>query len=170
MASPTAVGTPSMNNLVFQDTFANRVPGQPLFATNWVDNDGQVRSEPIDLNCHCFDPRKEFVLNRAAWATPPPGQFGNAAAFYDDYRQQRRPQENLNVGRTFRFREGVTLNIRAEFTNILNRAFIGNPASGDYAGVQNRQPSGNTASGFGSMQPLANANPREGLVVGRFTF
>src|SRR5262249_45166704 len=44
---------PSLNSLPFQGTFANRVPGQPLFLK--------------DLNCHCFDPRNEFVLNPKAW-------------------------------------------------------------------------------------------------------
>jgi len=33
------------------------------------------------LNCHCFDPNKEFVLNPAAWTQPSAGQFGAAAAF-----------------------------------------------------------------------------------------
>jgi len=36
-------------------TFDNRVPGQPLFLK--------------DLNCHCFDPNTNFVLN------PAPGQI-----------------------------------------------------------------------------------------------
>ena len=50
----------------------NRVPGQPLFTEN--------------LNCHCFDPSKTFVLNPAAWVNPPAGQYGTAAAYYSDYR------------------------------------------------------------------------------------
>ena len=32
----------------------NRVEGQPLFVQ--------------DPNCHCIDPRKDFVLNPAAWS------------------------------------------------------------------------------------------------------
>jgi hypothetical protein len=91
-------------------SFANRVPGQPLFLQ--------------DLNCHCFDPNKEFVLNPKAWADPADGQFGTGAAYYSDYRYQRQPQENLALGRDFNLtHEGrVRLNIRAEFTNIFNRS------------------------------------------------
>ena len=50
------------NNLsaaLFQNTFSNRVPGVPLFTQ--------------DLNCHCFDPNKTFVLNPAAWTDPARG-------------------------------------------------------------------------------------------------
>src|SRR5262245_4992981 len=91
-------------------SFANRVPGQELFLK--------------DLNCHCFDPNKEFVLNPSAWADPPDGQFGTGAAYYGDYRYQRQPQENFAFGRDFKLTgEGkVHLNIRAEFTNIFNRS------------------------------------------------
>src|SRR5207237_7153266 len=35
-------------------SFANRVPGQPLFLK--------------DQNCRCFDTNKDFVLNPAAWS------------------------------------------------------------------------------------------------------
>jgi hypothetical protein len=52
----------------------NRVEGQPLFLK--------------DPNCHCINPRKDFVLNPAAWADPAPGQFGVSDPFYDDYRRQ----------------------------------------------------------------------------------
>ena len=105
----------ALSTVLFQNTLADRVPGVPLFTK--------------DLNCHCFDPSKTFVLNPAAWTDPPAGQFGTAAPYYTDYRYQRRPQENLGVGRTFRIREKATLNIRAEFTNLFNRTEINNPTS-----------------------------------------
>jgi hypothetical protein len=97
--------------------YANRVASQPLFLK--------------DLNCHCFDPNKSFVLNPAAWTDPAPGTFGTGAAYYGDYRTQRQPSENFSFGRDFNLRgEGkVKLNIRAEFTNIFNRSRLPNPMS-----------------------------------------
>ena len=49
-----AVSSNALNNGIFQTTYANRVPGQPLFLQN--------------LNCGCFDPTKTLVLNPAAWS------------------------------------------------------------------------------------------------------
>ena len=75
-------------NLLSTETFEtnsylNRVPGQPLFLDN--------------LNCHCFDPTKTFVLNPAAWSLPAGGTWGASPAYYNDYRAQRHPTENFNV-------------------------------------------------------------------------
>ena len=150
------------NNLasaLFQPTFANRVPGVPLFTQ--------------DLNCHCFDPNATFVLNPAAWANPAAGQFGSSAAYYSDYRTQRRPQENLNFGREWRVKERYKLQLRMEFTNILNRAYIGNPTSTNAQAPQTRVANGNTASGFGyiNTQSLTpQVAPRSGTLVARFSF
>jgi hypothetical protein len=73
-------------------------------------------------NCNCFDPKTTFVLNPAAWVNPPAGHYGTSAGYYSDYRYQRRPVENVSIGRIFPFREGrMSLRIRAEFTNIFNR-------------------------------------------------
>jgi hypothetical protein len=169
LAAPSAQN--SLTSLLGQTTFANRVPGQPLYT--------------VDLDCHCYDPRNVFVLNPKAWADPPPGTFGSAAAYYSDYRAQRRPQENLNFGRTFRITERVSFNIRAEFSDILNRAFIGDVGSGGggigpgpaaanlsnaTTSVQTRNPNGTTASGFGALLNLSPINPRQGNLIGRITF
>jgi hypothetical protein len=43
-------------------TYANRVPGIPLFT--------------VDENCHCFDPNMSFILNPQAWTNPAAGQWG----------------------------------------------------------------------------------------------
>jgi hypothetical protein len=156
------------NNLMSvlgRPTFANRVPGEPLTT--------------VDLNCHCYDPNKTFVLNQAAWSNPPAGQFGSSAAYYSDYRYQRRPVENIALGRAFRFKERMSLNIRAEFTNIFNRAGIPNPTNGQgpgqtYASTQIKNlATGLNAGGFG----WVNTNPatpvlfpRQGQLVARFQF
>jgi thioesterase domain-containing protein len=49
----------NLNSVLFQATYANRVPGEPMFLA--------------DPNCHCFDPNKQFVLNPKAWADPAAG-------------------------------------------------------------------------------------------------
>jgi hypothetical protein len=144
-------------------TFANRVPGQPLYT--------------VDLNCHCYDPSKTFVLNPLAWTDPPAGQFGTSAAYYNDYRTQRRPIENMNLGRTWRIKERASLNIRMEFSNVFNRAFWNNPTFANATAPQQRLPNGNTASGFGFLNTTTfsastgpNILPRQGTLIARFTF
>ena len=146
-------------------TFANRVPGVPLFLQ--------------DLNCHCFDPNKTFVLNPAAWTDPPAGTFGTSAPYYNDYRLQRRPNENVGVGRIFRLHEGVSLNVRAEFNNIFNRAQMPNPTATNAAAPQlTNAKTGAVTSGFGfintaTTSAVTNAGTdtsRQGTIVARITF
>jgi len=151
----------NLNSQLFQPTFANRVAGQPLFT--------------VDPNCHCYDPNKTFLLNKDAWVNPPAGQFSSSAAFYGDYRTQRRPSENMNLGRTWRFKESMSFNIRFELTNVFNRAYWGNPTSTNAQAVQTNQKNGNAASGFGFMNTITPgftgaSVPRNGLIVARFTF
>ena len=152
------------NNLgaqVFQTSFANRVAGVPLFT--------------VDPNCHCYDPNKTFLLNPAAWSNPLPGQFGTSAAYYNDYRYQRRPSENMNLGRTWPIKESMSFNIRFELTNVFNRSYWGNPSNANFQAPQTLQRNGNAASGFGFMNTITPGFtgalvPRNGMVVARFTF
>jgi hypothetical protein len=150
----------STNNLsatLFQTTFDNRVPGVPLFTQN--------------LNCHCFDPNTTFVLNPAAWTNPPAGQFGTGAAYYSDYRQQRRPSESMGFGRNFKIRENVTFNIRAEFNNIFNRTEVASPTSTNIAAAQTKNSAGQNTAGFGWINTTTLASmPRQGSIVARFRF
>jgi hypothetical protein len=151
---------------VTNSTFANRVPGVPLYT--------------VDVNCHCYDPNSTFVLNPAAWSQPGPGQFGTAAAYYSDYRYMRRPIENMALGRTFRFHERVSLNIRAEFTNVFNRARINDPtgaAVNNAQAPQQRNAAGQTTAGFGYISTAVGSTPatgvmmpRQGQIVAKFTF
>ena len=149
-----------------------------------------------DLNCHCINPYTDLVLNRDAWKNPDAGTWGPGPTtlFYSDYRAQRHPSENLNIGRNFRVRERMNLQIRAEFSNIFNRTQLGNPVlsapfnatnavnnptvtAGRYTGgfgvytigsVTTGIPSGTTAVPSGANQLFA--GPRTGTLIARFTF
>jgi hypothetical protein len=133
------------------------VPGVPLFTQ--------------DLNCHCFDPNRTFALNPKAWTDPPPGQWGTAAGYYSDYRQQRRPTENFTFGRTFRIRERASLSIRAEFTNVFNRTEMNTPTSTNALATQTTTSTGQTVSGFGYINTSSVAfPPRQGTIVARIQF
>ena len=79
----------------------------------------------------------------------------------------------------------MTFNIRAEFTNIFNRSYWTNP-SGTNAHLDCTDPktagctfgNGNTNTGFGKLTTTGvtafgttnNLLPRQGVLVGRFTF
>jgi hypothetical protein len=147
----------NLSTLLFRSTFANRVPGQPLFLK--------------DLNCHCIDPNKDFVLNPAAWSDPAPGQFGTAAAFHNDYRYARRPVESASFGRTFRIRESIWLQVRGEFFNVFNRTEFNNPDSTNALATPTRNTAGVPTAGFGRINPGSLfSNPRSGQIVARFQF
>jgi hypothetical protein len=152
----------ALNSVLFRPTFANRVPGQPLFLQ--------------DLNCHCFDPTKTLTLNPNAWVDPPAGQFGTSAAYYSDYRQPRRPAENFSIGRAFRIKEKMNLQIRAEFTNILNRYSLPSPAGNNSTNAALTTTyfptTGLLSGGFGFSNTTngAGSTPRAGTMVARFTF
>src|SRR5205823_10026904 len=115
-------------------------------------------------------PNKTFVLNPAAWANPAPGQFGSGT-LYNDYRNERRPVENLSLGRMFRLREKMTLNIRAEFTNLFNRTEVNNPTSTNPQLAQTTSATGQTTAGFGFINTTTTAvAPRQGQLVAQFRF
>ena len=140
-------------------SYANRVPGVPLFTQ--------------DLNCHCYDPNKQFVLNPAAWAQPTAGQWGTSAGYYNDYRFERRPLENLSLGRTFHIRERASLSLRMEFTDAFNRTQIPNPTSTNSLATQTRDANGKAIAGFGWINTTPASNPpvpRQGSIIGRFQF
>ncbi len=153
--APTA--TTNLAGYLFQSTYVNRVPGVNPFLQN--------------LNCHCFDPNSTLTLNPAAWSQPAIGQFGTAAAYYTDYRYQRRPTENLGVGRTFRVKERVSVNLRAEFTNIFNRTEQSNPTATNAAAATTKSNTGVVTGGFGYISTgTVFSLPRQGTIVARITF
>jgi len=130
------------------------------------------------LNCHCFDPSTTIVLNPAAWTDTPNGQFSPSAAYYNDFRYQRRPSELASLGRTFRIKESVSLSIRAEFNNVFNRTLMLNTTAGTYVNpstIRNatpqRAPDGRYTSGFGTINTTGVVSgERQGTLVARVTF
>jgi hypothetical protein len=169
---PGALAGPgTLNNITFQTgQYQLRVPGQPLYTK--------------DLNCRCYDPNTTILLNPAAWTNPAPGQVGGAT-YYPDFHGERRPVENFGFGRLFHIRESVTLNVRAEFTNIFNRTYLNNPAT-TTAGTSPQTPpvcklpsGGNgpcsageqVVSGFGAINTSTVMFPqRTGQLVAQFVF
>jgi len=153
-----------------------RVPGVPLYTKN--------------LNCGCINPYTDIVLNPAAWQNPANGTFGPATGTtYADFRSARRPQENFNFGRTFRFHENrFAFSIRAEFVNIFNRTQIGNPSTSAPAAPASKNNLGQYSGGFGTINltvsgpnvaPGYTMNavvgqlyqlPRTGTLIARFSF
>jgi hypothetical protein len=162
-SSGAPIRSPIANNqlstVLFQNTFANRVPGVPLFTK--------------DVNCNsCFDPNKDFVLNPAAWVDPPAGQYGTSAGYYNDYRARRRPSESLSLGRIFRIKEGLALSLRADFQNVFNRTQMNDPTSTNAKATQTlNSATGQTISGFGYINTGTVASaPRQGMIVARIQF
>jgi hypothetical protein len=138
-------------------TFANRVAGQPLFTA--------------DPNCtSCYDPNKDFLLNKNAWSDPAAGQFGTSAAYYDDYRARRAPQENMSLGRTFRLAEKASLNIRIEMNNAFNRIRVPNPTSTNALATQVKNNAGKPTTGFGYINTGSASGARTGQLVARIQF
>jgi hypothetical protein len=175
LTPPTSVQPNNLtaNNGATTTVYQLRVPGQPLYLKN--------------PNCGCINPYYDQVLNPNAWTNPAPGTFG-ANALYGDFRGPRRPQENLNFGRNFRFKERFNLQIRAEFVNIFNRMYLGNPSTTLNLGNPLTRSNGLLTGGFGVINDVvakgaipgapANGNfntalgglPRTGTLIARFTF
>jgi len=155
---PLANASPTLSTTIFESTVQNRVLGVPLFTH--------------DLNCHSFDPSTTFVLNPAAWTNPPAGHFGTAT-YYNDYRDQRRPVENLAIGRRFPIKERASFNVRIEFTNLFNRTEVNDPVAANPQAAQTVNPAtGQTTAGFGYINTLGTTfgTPRQGQIVARFQF
>lgn len=151
IASPAAQN--NLNTQILQSTRMNRVSGEPLFLK--------------DLNCHCIDPNKELVLNPKAWVDPAAGEWGTSAAFYDDFRLQRRPSEQLGIGRVFRLRERVSFEIRGEWFNALNRTVMPNPNAANPLQTPAFSAQGVPTAGFGRIDATTASGQRNGQFVGR---
>lgn len=155
-ASGTPIGVPASNNnlngLLQQSTRMTRVAGEPLFLVS-------------DLNCRCFDPARTLVLNPKAWADPADGQWGYGAAFYSDYRNRRQPDEELSLGRIFRIRERMHLQIRAEFFNVFNRTVFPAISGNNPASTASRDSLGRYIAGFGFYNTATANNVQTGGII-----
>lgn len=143
------------------------------FAVNWTDYNGKVHPEPLDLNCHCFDPRTTIVLNKDAWENVPDGQWAADMTGLRFYRGFRYPNESFNFSRIFRFKEGrISLMVRAEWYNVFNRLQLPQPVTTGFT-ANPTQANGVYTGGFGTINPTAGngvTGMRNGTLIGRLTF
>jgi len=109
-------GTLVANNAVD----ANGNPISP-WSVIWYDYNGVHHTDPININCKCFNPQTTVVLNPAAWTLVPNGVYSNNYSSIPTYRGFRSPSENVNFSRNFRVKERVNILIRVEFQNAFNR-------------------------------------------------
>jgi hypothetical protein len=163
------------------------------WSVNWTDLNGVHHTDPLDINCHCFDPNTTVVLNPAAWQTIPDATWTADTSTYAFFRGQRHPSEALNFARNFKFKERYTFQVRMEFQNIFNRIQLGSPAGIGFGAVSPVNPSyqcsgagsnaancnvsvanGSYIGGLGTFGNLANGGqlgtPRSGQLIARFTF
>jgi hypothetical protein len=173
LALATSAGTDPISNYLGRGPGPAQLTGQPLFNNNWTDLDGVHHTDPIDINCHCYDPRTTLVLNPAAWTNVPNGQWAaNQSTVIRSYRGIRYPQENVNFSRTFRMRERINLQIRAEWTNAFNRLRLPQPTATTFSSAPT-QVNGIYTGGFGTITPTSGngvTGQRSGQLIARIQF
>lgn len=162
----TPPSSPTLNFLASEDV---RAAGQPLYNVN-------INS------IHSYNPATTQVLNPLAWTACPTNTTCTAmGTLYADFRGPRTPSENANLGRNFRIRERMNLQIRIEFVNIFNRTLLSNPIT---TNPQNpvTKTAGINSAGFGVINTFATAGSlpttavapyllgRTGTLIARFTF
>jgi hypothetical protein len=186
LGRPNSTGTDPLSNWLGYPTGGSPMPAQLKkdadgkymnpYAVNWVDYDGNVHPEPLDINCHCYDPATTLVLNPDAWENVPNGQWGADFTDLRFFRGFRWPQENANVSRNFRFgpERNIVFHIRVEFQNVFNRMRLGNaqglPNVGSFTSAPTQQD-GLYTGGFGTIVPQ-NGTPgaRTGTFIARIQF
>jgi hypothetical protein len=157
-ASGLPISVPTSNNnlsqVLFRGTYQNRVPGQPLFL--------------IGPNSHNFKPSNQ-ILNPAAWSDAAQGTFGTTKIYQNDYRWQRKPDEEMNLAKnfplSFKKLEGSSLQIRCEFFNVFNHLYYPAPNSSNPS-----QATTSSNGGFGQINVGSVTSYRTGQIVARFQF
>ena len=170
LAPPT-----STVNANYQTSEDVRVAGQPLYTPGVNIN-----------NLNTYNPYSTQVLNPAAWAPCPLNANCMAAGnFIKSFRAPRTPIENANIGRNFRIKERMNLQIRGEFVNILNRTEMPAPGTANPQSAVTKNSLGIQTAGFGVINAYLAPNtayasptspnqpymePRQGTIVARFSF
>jgi hypothetical protein len=147
------------------------------WSKDWVDYDGVRHTEPLDINCHCFDPERTQLLDPTVWEAVPDLTWPSQTQQLTFFRGPRQPQESGNISRNFRFgKDGrFTLNIRAEFQNLFNRRLLPFTMTlGNFNTGVTRNAIGRATAGFGTFGDPATIDnygrERTGTFVGRLTF
>ena len=165
----------SVVNTNYQSSEDVRVAGQPLYTAGVNPN-----------NLGSYNPYYTQVLNPAAWAPCPTNANCMASGnLYKDFRAPRTPVENANIGRNFRIKERMNLQIRGEFVNIFNRTLMPAPSTSNPQAAVAKNALGIQTGGFGviSVYNAPNAAPppptlapspylesRQGTLIMRFSF
>ena len=178
MGLPTSSGTtPISQFLGYGPGPAQLIPGMNPWSVDWTDYNGVHHTDPLNINCHCFDPTKTQVLNPLAFTNVPNGQFANNQGSIRSFRGLRAPAEAANFGRNFRIKERVNLNLRVEFNNIFNRMVLPAPtvAGVNFSSAPVKFTSGPNnglySSGYGIINPTAGTTgQRSGTFVARVQF
>jgi len=91
---------------------------------NYVQRPNQVLSDVYATNKGQSCPTAPCVtwLNRAAFATPAPGAYGNMA--FGTVRGPKFWEWDQSIYKDFRVAEGQTLQVRAEAFNVTNKPFV----------------------------------------------
>jgi hypothetical protein len=175
LAPPTSSVNPN-----YQTSEDVRVAGQPLYTPGVNIN-----------NLSTYNPYYTQVLNPAAWAPcPSNANCGTTSSttsgnYIKNFRAPRTPVENANIGRNFRIKERMNLQIRGEFVNILNRLEMPAPSTSNPQSAVTKNSLGIQTARFGvintylapntgyALPAVANQpymEPRQGTLIARFSF
>ena len=90
---PTSSGAaPISNFLGYGPGPAQLIPGMSPWSVNWTDYSGNHHTDPLNINCHCFDVTTTQVLNPAAFTNVPDGQFAANESSIRSFRGFRYPR------------------------------------------------------------------------------
>jgi len=145
--------------------------GQPIspWSIDWTDYSGVHHTDPLDPNCHCFDPAKTVLLNPKAWVSVPDAQWAANQSSIRSFRGIRQPTENVGFSRDFRFKERVSLHLRVDFANAFNRTRLPAISLANFTTAASF-PNG-IPTGFGTMNPLSGTSGmRTGIFVARIQY